>query len=55
MPRRRRYATRDELHALLAGRIPQVEADALWSVLQALADEGVNLNALVKIEVAEEV
>lgn len=55
MAKRHRYATRDELHALVAGRVPQVDGEALWAVLQALSDEGVDLGALVKIEVVEEV
>lgn len=55
MATRRRYATRDELHARVAGRVPQADAETVRALLQALADEGVDLGALVTIEVAEEV
>lgn len=48
--KRRRFATREELLELLAGRDPGVD----WpTVLDALAAEGVDVAALVQIEVDE--
>jgi hypothetical protein len=52
MPKRRRFATRDELTELLARREPAVD----WaSALAALEAEGVALDNLVKVVVDEEV
>jgi hypothetical protein len=51
MPKRRRYATRDELAALVAAHTP-TEAEAR-AVLDALARLGVPVDALVKIEIDE--
>jgi len=51
MPKRRRFASRQELEQLLAGREPDVD----WAkALDALAAEGVDEGALVEIEVDEE-
>lgn len=52
MPTRRRFATRDELAQLLAGREPGVDWPA---ALAALAEAGVDVEALVQVEVDEEV
>lgn len=52
MPKRRRFATREELIELLARREPGV----YWHLaLAALQAEGVNVETLVKIVVDEEV
>lgn len=52
MPKRRRFATREELAELLARRDPDVD----WSrVLDVLWAENVNLDNLVRIVVDEEV
>jgi hypothetical protein len=51
MPKRRRYATREELTQLLAGRT----ADVDWAkALDALAAVGVDITRLVKVTVDEE-
>lgn len=52
MPKRRRFATRDELTELLARRDPGVDWPHALDVLHA---EGVNLENLVRIVVDEEV
>jgi hypothetical protein len=52
MAKRRRYATREELLGLLAGRGDGIDWPA---VLTALHEIGVKLDLLVKIEVDEEV
>jgi hypothetical protein len=50
--RRRRYATREELIELLAGRSPDID----WTtVVVVLAEIGVPVDHLVKVEVDEEV
>ena len=50
--KRRRFATREELTELLAGREPGVDWPA---ALDALTAEGVDVELLVKIVVDEEV
>lgn len=52
MPKRRRFASREELLELLAVREPGVDWPA---ALDVLAAEGVDVAALVKVEVDEEV
>lgn len=52
MPKRRRFATRDELIELLAGREPNVD----WRLaVGALAAAGIDVSQLVKVLVDEEV
>lgn len=53
MPRRRRYADRQELAELLADDVPDSESTSVTAVLEALAGRGVPVDALVKIEVDE--
>jgi hypothetical protein len=53
MPRRHRYATRQELTELLAGDVPNVDSASIAAVLEALAARNVPVDALVKIEVDE--
>lgn len=60
MPQRRRYATRDELVALLAGHINASTSDvvdetSVSAVLDALAQHGAATETLVKITVDEDV
>lgn len=52
MPQRRRYATRAELAALFAERTAMTPG-LVDDVLEQLAGEGVPVDHLVKIEVAE--
>lgn len=54
MPQRRRYATRDELVALILGQAPGLD-DAAGVVVDELAKLGVEVDQLVKIEVAEDI
>lgn len=51
MPKRQRYATREELAELLASRLSGQPAPA--ELVEALAALGVNVDALVKITVDE--
>lgn len=53
MPQRRRYATREELVQLLVDR--GADRVAIETHFDVLTEFGVNLNALVKIEVDEDV
>lgn len=59
--KRRRYATREELEQLIDKRLDDAHApeypeyDPSSAVLNVLADLGVDLGALVKIEVDEDV
>ena len=58
MPQRRRYATRDELVALLAEQpevVSNTTAEAVDAVVDALAGLGIKVDALVKITVDEDV
>lgn len=51
--KRRRYASREELGERLAAGVPGVELHDLRRVLDGFAELGVDLDALVKIEVSE--
>lgn len=52
---RRRFATRQELVELLAGGTPGIVIATVDAALQALAEQGADVEALVKIVVDEEI
>lgn len=53
--RRRRYARRQELAELLAADLPDLDGAQIAAVLEALAARDVPVDALVKIEVDEQI
>jgi hypothetical protein len=53
MPQRRRYATRDELVQMLVDR--SADRESVERLLDMIAEFGVDLGALVKITVDEDV